>query len=165
MISKTLWQPKGLHWEIKMHLVLPWKREQPEAFHCPHPSSNKAASQLPALLQDCSVGSIQQRSLGFEEVGQQGMRKRATLREIFQRSICTGKGQGGWQVQLWSCRAARRWLQTMCKALRGFWCFPRSFLHLVAQYFRFHRKINLSLERVARTVCEGTPGACGVSWG
>lgn len=68
MIPKTSWQPKGLHWEIRMHLALPWKREQPEALHCPHPSSNEAASKC---FQPC-WGIVLLAEPAAEEPGFQG---------------------------------------------------------------------------------------------
>lgn len=128
MISKTSWQPEGLHWEIKMHPVLPQKREQPEAFHCPHPSSNKPAKQnafSPTEKKKKIVLLLVKPAA--EEPGFQGgdQEKGSPCGETFQKPLVLGRSRmcAGWQLQ------RKAWLTGSCrpcvKPQRGFWCFPK----------------------------------------
>lgn len=146
MISETSWQPKGLNWEIKLHLALPWKTEQPEAFHCPHPSSNKPARKC---SQSCwrvvLLANPAAEEPGFQRGGSAGHEEKGSPERPSKGPFVLGRiGMcAGCQVQLCSLGRAelpRDGCRPRAKPWGGFWCFPRLLLHLATQYFRFHRK-------------------------
>lgn len=114
MISKASRQPQGLHWEIRMHPAPPWKREQPEAFHCPHPSSNEPASKC---FQSCwKIVLLVKRAAEKNWISARWISKTQGKGQPTERSPKGPFGLGrsricaGWQVQLTGrCRAARKW--------------------------------------------------------
>lgn len=130
MISETSWQLKGLNWEIKLHLALPRKTEQPEAFHCPHPSSNKPARKCShSCWRVVLLANPAAEEPGFQRGGSAGHEEKGSpQRDLL---FCAGKD---WDV-CWlpgpallagTCRAARRWLQTTCKALGRILVLPQA---------------------------------------